>query len=86
MFYRQHKTFWYQFCNLKHFLKAENSEDTQSETELLLELPESLVFSTNVVCVKTEQKHSIIKHHDGQFHGNGITIRRNFGFNLTHCG
>ena len=27
MFYRQHKTFWYQFCNLKHFLKAENSED-----------------------------------------------------------
>ena len=53
MFYRQHKTFWYQFCNLKHFLKTENSEDifassceqnsvtfhvTQSETELLLEL------------------------------------------------
>ena len=53
MFYRQHKTFWYQFCNWKHFLKAENSEDifassceqnsvtchvTQSETELLLEL------------------------------------------------
>ena len=53
MFYRQHKTFWYQICNLKHFLKAENSEDifassceqnsvtfhvTQSETELLLEL------------------------------------------------
>ena len=53
MFYRQHKTFWYQFCNLKYFLKAENSEDifassceqnsvtchvTQSETELLLEL------------------------------------------------
>ena len=27
MFYRQHKTFWYKFCNLKHFLKAENSED-----------------------------------------------------------
>ena len=53
MFYRQHKTFRYQFCNLKHFLKAEISEDifassceqnpvtchvTQSETELLLEL------------------------------------------------
>ena len=53
MFYRQHKTFWYQFCNLKHFLKAKNSENifassceqnsvtchvTQSETELLLEL------------------------------------------------
>ena len=53
MFYRQNKTFWYQFCNLKHLLKAENSEDifassceqnsvtchvTQSETELLLEL------------------------------------------------
>ena len=28
MFYRQYKTFWYQFCNFKHFLKAENSEDS----------------------------------------------------------
>ena len=28
MFYRQNKTFWYQFCNSKHFLKAENSEDS----------------------------------------------------------
>ena len=28
MFYRQHKTLWYQFCNFKHFLKAENSEDS----------------------------------------------------------
>ena len=27
MFNRQNKTFWYQFCNFKHFLKAENSED-----------------------------------------------------------
>ena len=27
MFYRQNKTFWYQFCNFKHFLKAENCED-----------------------------------------------------------
>ena len=27
MFLRQHKTLWYQFCNFKHFLKAENSED-----------------------------------------------------------
>ena len=28
MFYRHNKTFWYQFCNfIKHFLKAENSED-----------------------------------------------------------
>ena len=27
MFYRQNKTFWYQFCNFKHFLKAENMED-----------------------------------------------------------
>ena len=26
--YRQNKTFWYQFCNFKHFLKAENSEDS----------------------------------------------------------
>ena len=53
MFYRRNKTFWYQFCNFKHFLKAENSEDslassceelcisfpvTQYETGLLLEL------------------------------------------------
>ena len=28
MFYRHNKTFWYQFCNSKHFLKAENSEDS----------------------------------------------------------
>ena len=27
MFYRHNKTFWYQFCNFKHFLKAENSEE-----------------------------------------------------------
>ena len=26
--YRHNKTFWYQFCNCKHFLKAENSEDS----------------------------------------------------------
>ena len=53
MFYRHNTTFWYQFCNFKHFLKAENSEDslassceefcisfhvTQYETGLLLEL------------------------------------------------
>ena len=53
MFYGHNKTFWYQFCNFKHFLKAENSEDslassceefcisfrvTQYETGLLLEL------------------------------------------------
>ena len=55
MFYRHNTTFWYQFCNSKHFLKAENSEDslassceeffisfhvTQYETGLLLELAE----------------------------------------------
>ena len=28
MFYRHNKTFWYQFCNFKHFLKVENSEDS----------------------------------------------------------
>ena len=28
MFYGQHKTLWYQFCNFKYFLKAENSEDS----------------------------------------------------------
>ena len=28
MFYRQHKTLWNQFCNFRHFLKAENSEDS----------------------------------------------------------
>ena len=28
IFYRHNKTFWYQFCNFKHFLKAENSEDS----------------------------------------------------------
>ena len=28
LFYRHNKTFWYQFCNSKHFLKAENNEDS----------------------------------------------------------
>ena len=28
MFYRHNKTFWYQFCNFTHFLKAEISEDS----------------------------------------------------------
>ena len=28
MYYRHNNTFWYQFCNFKHFLKAENSEDS----------------------------------------------------------
>ena len=52
MFFRHNKTFWYQFYNFKHFLKAENSEDslassceelcisfrvTQYETVLLLD-------------------------------------------------
>ena len=54
MFYRYNKTFWYQFCSFKYFLKIENSEGslaslcdefcigfcvTQYETGLLLELP-----------------------------------------------
>ena len=26
--YRHNNTFWYQFCNSKHFLKIENSEDS----------------------------------------------------------
>ena len=59
MFYRHNKTLWYQFCNFKHFLKAENSEDslassceefsirfrvTQYETGLLLELATGLLL------------------------------------------
>ena len=28
MFYRHNKTFWYQFFNFEHFLKAANSEDS----------------------------------------------------------
>ena len=28
MFYRHNKIFWYQFCDFKHFLKAENSKDS----------------------------------------------------------
>ena len=57
MFYRHNKTFWYQFCNFKQFLKADNIGDslaslceeiciigfhvTQYETGLLLELPQT---------------------------------------------
>ena len=37
MFYRKHKTLWYQVCNSKHFMKARNSEKNfaSSYTELL---------------------------------------------------
>ena len=45
MFYRHNKTFWYQFCNFKHFLKAENSED--SLDSLCVE------FSTGLLCNST---------------------------------
>ena len=40
MFFRQHKTLWYQFCNFKHFLKAENSEDSLASScvELIIGL------------------------------------------------
>ena len=37
MLYRQHQTLWYHFCNFKHFLKAENSEE--SLASLCVELP-----------------------------------------------
>ena len=65
MFYSDNKTFWYQFCNFKHFLKAENSEDslvssceefcisfrvTQYETGLLLELGHGPIFQNLVFC------------------------------------
>ena len=32
MFYRHNKTFWYQFCNFKHFRKAESSEDSMANS------------------------------------------------------
>ena len=38
MFYRQHKTLWYQFCNFKHFLKAENSEDSSASSYVELSI------------------------------------------------
>ena len=61
MFKRHNKTFWYQFCNFKHFLQAEYSEDslassceefcisfhvTQYETGLLLEVSGAIVTVT----------------------------------------
>ena len=39
-------------------LKLKGERDSAYYTAL------SLVFSTNVVCVKTQQKHCSIKHHD----------------------
>ena len=41
MFYRDNKTSWYQFCNFKHFMKAENSEDSLASScvELSIGLP-----------------------------------------------
>ena len=50
MFYRHNKTFWYQFCNFKHFLKAENSED--SLTSSCVEF--SIGLSCNPVCTWIE--------------------------------
>ena len=57
MFYRQNKTFWYQFCNFKHFLKAENSEDSLASlwhskpmvsSVTLLELSDCWHYSVNL--------------------------------------
>ena len=47
MFSRQHKTFWYQFCNFKHFLKAENSEDIFGSS--CAEKPISLTCTSELV-------------------------------------
>ena len=38
MFYRHNKAFWYQFCNFKHFLKAENSADSLASPRVELSI------------------------------------------------
>ena len=60
MFYRQNKTFWYQFCNFKHFLKAENSEDILASS--CAEKPFGL--TCNPVCTCIEYTVNYIKSMD----------------------
>ena len=50
MFYRHNKTIWYQFCNFKHFLKAENSEDSLASSCVEF----SIGLSCNPVCYETD--------------------------------
>ena len=47
MFYRHNKTFWYQFCNFEHFLKAENSEDSLASSCVELAVTVRLGYYTN---------------------------------------
>ena len=49
MFYRHNKTFWYQFCNFNHFLKAENSEDSLASS--------CVEFSISLSCNETGLLH-----------------------------
>ena len=66
MFYTQNKTFWYQFCNFKHFLKAENSEDSLASSwhskpmvssVTLLELSDCWHYPS--ICFANTQEYSI---------------------------
>ena len=78
MFYRHNKTFWYKFCNFKHFLKAENSKD--SLASLCVEL--SIGLSCNPVWdwVTVGTSH----HHDaGRFHN--VIIAQSLPVKCSRC-
>ena len=51
MFYRHNKTFWYQFCNSKHFLKAENSEDSLASLSCNLQSCTKLVGTHTLLII-----------------------------------
>ena len=75
MFYRHNKIFWYQVCNFKHILKAENSEDslassceefcisfhvTQYGTGLLLELAYGVHGVHRSICLRSLSKSTTV--------------------------
>ena len=74
MFHRQNKTFWYQFCNFKNFLKAEIVKtvwpvhDTASQWSLLSTLYLSCRdrISFRFARIKFDFKVSIITHFNGE--------------------
>ena len=63
MFYRHNETFWHQFYNFKHFLKAENSEDSLASSCVELSIGLScnpvwdwVTVGTNILLISAELK------------------------------
>ena len=70
MFYRHNKTFWYQVCNFKHFLKAENSEDSLASSRVEFSIGLSCNPVWDWVTIGTSQ--GPFFHHKGAFNKNAL--------------